>query len=165
MAGPLTEKELSAIRAHIDGPRALPPDQLPVVSMRRETAQALFATIDALRDEVATMRGIRAKLDAEVTAHEATKRSLAASRALVEQRRKVLSNTLTGLVALANAAGGTPPPDYHRRVNEAKASLLLTEEMMEGIQRGVAAVKEGRIRPWKDVERELWPTKAEMEEK
>ncbi len=30
-------------------------------------------------------------------------------------------------------------------------------EMMAGIREGVAAMKEGRVRPWEEVERELFP--------
>ena len=31
---------------------------------------------------------------------------------------------------------------------------------LKGIKEGVAAMKEGRVKPWEDVERELWPGEA-----
>lgn len=91
-----------------------------------------------------------------------TLRTIARLRGLVEAIRgqaggalEIAANDLEALDAGVEVTerGATAPWARARRAID--HIYAFTEETMEGIERGVAAMKAGRVRPWEDVEREL----------
>ena len=88
--------------------------------------------IDALKASQLDLRAENRDLQARVAELEEAlhhyERHSSRVRALAKVRGEALNNTLTGLIALASAVGGTPPPDYHRRVSEARAAIDMTPE-------------------------------------